>query len=185
MQPEPFTENSYKSDTLVPLEQEQYIMLLHEQMSEISEGTIYFSLPDQETYLYEYEGDLEEALQDLPEIYSATAVSTGVDQSVQPNLTLTPEATAVIEQLWNYFDQTGEKTFEGTQDYNFQVEGNWLLVVPKENAQEFFAISRDGQVNSTFSPEHQENLMDRFAIAYSGIYVANSVQNTSQDLVQE
>jgi ABC-type uncharacterized transport system permease subunit len=153
--------------------------------SESTEGTIYFSLPDQEIYLYEYEGDLEEALQDLPDIYGATAASVDTNQSLQPNLTLTPEASAVIEQLWNYFDQTGEQAFEGTRDYNFQVEGNWLLVMPKENAQEFFAISREGQINSTFSPEQQENLMERFAIAYSEICVANSVQNTSQDLVQE
>lgn len=182
MQPEPFTENGYESNTLAFLEQGQYTMLLHEQMSENSEGTIYFSLPDQETYLYEYEGDLEEALQDLPGIYSATAASTGIQQPVQPNFTLTPEATAVIEQLWNYFDRTGEQIFEGAQDYNFQVEGNWLLVVPKENAQEFFAIGRDGQVTSTFSPEQQENLMERFAIAYRQIQATEHQLNHSQDL---
>jgi ATP adenylyltransferase/5',5'''-P-1,P-4-tetraphosphate phosphorylase II len=104
-------------------------------------------------------------LQDLPGIYSATVASADLNQPVQPNLTLTPEAIAVIEKLWNYFDQTGEKTLNGAQDYNFQVEKNWLVVVPKDNAQEFFAISRDGQVNSTFSNEQQESLMERFAIA--------------------
>ncbi len=109
MQPEPFSENSYESNTLIPLEQGQHTMLLHEQMSESTEGTIYFSLPDQETYLYEYEGDLEEALQDLPDIYGATAASVDINQSLQPNLTLTPEASAVIEQLWHYFDQTESK----------------------------------------------------------------------------
>jgi hypothetical protein len=177
MQPEPFTENGYESNTRVPLEQEQYTMLLHEQMSENAERTTYFSLPDQEDYLYEYEGDLDEALQDLPAIYGAISTSAEVDQSVQPNLTLTPEATAVVEQLWNYFDQTGEHTFEGTQDYNFQVEGNWLLVVPKDNPREFFAISRDGQVESTFSPEQQENLMQRFAIAYEQMQTDQLSQN--------
>jgi ABC-type uncharacterized transport system permease subunit len=182
MQPEPFTENGYESNTLIPLEQGQYTMLLHEQMSENAERTTYFSLPDQEDYLYEYEGDLEEALQDLPTIYGATVASADINQSLQPNLTLTPEATAVIEQLWNYFDQTGEQMFEGTQDYNFQVERNWLLVIPKENAQEFFAISREGQINSTFSTKQHENLMERFAIAYEQIQATEHQLNNLQDL---
>lgn len=182
MQPEPFTENGYESNTLAPLEETQYTMLLHEQMSENSEGTIYFSLPNQENYLYEYEGDLEEALQDLPGIYSATAASTDINQPVQPNLTLTPEAAAVIEQLWDYFDRTGEQPFESAQDYNFQVEGNWLLVVPKEDAQEFFAVSREGQINSTFSPEQCENLMERFAIAYEQMQMTEDRLNYAQNL---
>jgi hypothetical protein len=182
MQPEPFTENGYESNTLALLEQGQYTMLLHKQMSENSEGTIYFSLPDQETYLYEYEGDLDKALQDLPGIYGATAASADINQSVQPSLNLTPEATAVIEQLWNYFDRTRKQAFEGTQDYNFQVEGNWLLVIPKDNPQEFFAVSREGQVESTFSPEQQENLMERFAIAYRQIQATEHQLNHSQDL---
>jgi ABC-type uncharacterized transport system permease subunit len=181
MQPEPLSENGYESNTLIPVEQGQYTMLLHEQMSEGTEGMIYFSLPDQEAYLYEYEGDLEEALQDLPDIYSANSASVDVGSSVQPKRPLTPEATAVIAQLWNYFDRTEEQAFEGAQDYNFQVEGNWLLVVPKENAQDFFAVSRDGQLNSTFSLEQHENLMKRFAIAYSELRTAKSVQNASQD----
>jgi len=180
MQPEPFSENGYESNTLISSEQEQYTILLHEQMSENSEGAIYFSLPDQEAYLYEYEGDLEEALQDLPDIYGATAASTNIDPSVQ-NLTLTPEDTAVSEQLWNYFDRTKIQTFEDAQDYKFQVEGNWLLVVLKENAQEFFAISRDGQVSSIFSPEQQEDLMEKFAIAHGQMQMMKEEPTKNQD----
>jgi hypothetical protein len=182
MQPEPLSENGYESNTLIPVEQGQHKMLLHEHMSKNTQGTIYFSLPDQETYLYEYEGDLEEALQDLPDIYSANSASVDVDPSVQPNLPLTPEATAVIAQLWNYFDRTEEQAFEGAQDYNFQVEGSWLLVVPKENAQDFFAVSRDGQLNSTFSLEQQENLMERFAIAHDQIQAAEIQQDPNRSL---
>lgn len=172
------SKSGFDANVQIPVEQRQYTMVLHEQMSEGMERTLYFSLPDQQNYLYEYEGDLEEALQDLPVIYGATAASTDVDQSVQQNPTLTPEAIAVIQQLWNYFDQTGAQTFQGSQDYNFQVQESWLLIVPKENTQDFFAISRDGEVESTFSSEQQENLMERFAIAYKQMQIANRHQDS-------
>jgi hypothetical protein len=173
MQTEDFPENSNELDASVPLQQEQYTMLLH---PENSGDTLYFSLPDQADYLYEYEGDLDQALQDLPDIYNKVETGVVIDPSEHPNLT--PEATAIIGQLWNYFDQTGTQVFEGAQDYNFQAEGNWLLVVSKENTQEFFAVSRDGQVASTFSPEQQQNLMKRFAIAYK------QMQTTENKLIQ-
>lgn len=175
------SESGFNANAPIPVEQKQYTMLLHEQISEGMEGKIYFSLPDQENYLYEYEGDLEEALQDLPAIYGTTVTSIEGEQSVQPNPTLTLEAVAVIQQLWNYFDQTGAQTFQGAQDYNFQVEGNWLLIEPKDNTQNFFAISRDGQVESTFSPEQQENLMERFAIAYHQTQMTIDENGKNQD----
>jgi ABC-type uncharacterized transport system permease subunit len=88
----------------------------------------------------------------------------------------------VIEQLWDYFDQTGEQALEGTQDYNFQIEGDWLLVTPKDSAEVFFAISRDGEIESTFSPQQQENLMERFAIAYDQIQAAEIQQDPNRSL---
>jgi hypothetical protein len=113
---------------------------------------------------------LEHALQDLPAIYSEIETSTSLDPSAQPS-PLSPEAMAVIEQLWDYFDRIGEQSFQGTQDYNFQIEGNWLLITPKDSAEDFFAISRDGEIASTFSPHQQENLMERFAIAYEQMQI--------------
>jgi hypothetical protein len=163
---EPFSENGYESDTLIAAEQHQFPMLLHTEMSEAAEGRIYFSLPGQDNYLYEYEGDLDAALQDLPEILSAIPTNADFAQSASPDLILTPQATATIDQLWAYFDRTGEQTLEGTQEYNFQVDGDRLFILFKIDIQAFVAISRDGQIESTFSSEQQENLMERFAIAY-------------------
>ena len=62
MQQEPFAETIQDSPELIRLERGQYSMLLHSQMS--TDGSIYFSLPDQDGDLYEYEGDLDEALDD-------------------------------------------------------------------------------------------------------------------------
>jgi hypothetical protein len=163
---EPFSESNYESETLIAAEQNQFPMLLHTEMSAATEGSIYFSLPGQDNYLYEYEGDLDEALQDLPEILSAIPTSADFAESASPDLMLTPQATAAIAQLWDYFDRTGEQTLEGAQEYNFQVEGDRLFILSKADTQAFVAISRDGQVESTFSSEQQENLMERFAIAY-------------------
>jgi hypothetical protein len=161
MQQEPFAETIQDSPELIRLERGQYSMLLHSQMS--TDGSIYFSLPDQDGDLYEYEGDLDEALDDLPGIYSVIAVENELQQSP----TLTPEAAIVVEQLWNYFDQAGTQELEGEQDYNFRIENGWLLVLPKEPSEEVVAISRDGEVQSSFEPERYEHLMERCAIAYS------------------
>ncbi|MDX2099625.1 MAG: hypothetical protein SFW36_17750 [Leptolyngbyaceae cyanobacterium bins.59] len=150
------------------LEQGQYTMFLQRELSETSESAIYFTLPGQNDYLYEYEGDLDEALDDLPEIYEASEVRIGA---------LTPQAVAVVEQLWDYFDRTGEQTLEGEQEYNFQVQGETLLIFPKDDPGEVVAIDRDGQVESNFQPERFEHLMERFAIAHQQIQQFETDQN--------
>jgi hypothetical protein len=157
-----------ESNELIRVEQGQYTMLFQKKISETTEGTIYFTLPGQDDFLYEYEGDLNEALDDLPEIYEATGIR------VQ---TLTPEAEIVIDQLWNYFDRTGEQHLEGQHEYNFGVEGDRLLVLPKDNSGEVVAIAKNGQVESTFQPERFEHLMGRFAIAYQQIQIAERQQD--------
>lgn len=162
MQQEPFAETFPESPDLTRLEHGQYTMLLHNELSAATEGSIYFSLPDQDGYLFEYDGDLDEALDDLPEIRSEIASRDEVQQSP----TLTPEAAIVIEQLWNHFEQTGTQELEGEQDYNFRIEDGWLLVVPKEPSEEVVAISRDGQVWSTFELGRYGHLMERCASAY-------------------
>ncbi|MBE9011159.1 hypothetical protein IQ250_13165, partial [Pseudanabaenaceae cyanobacterium LEGE 13415] len=154
MTQEPFAETAQVFQELARLEHRQYTMLLHQEMSAAIEGSIYFSLPDQDSYLYEYDGDLDEALDSLPEIYSEIRTREGLIQT-EPQ-TLTPEAAIVIEQLWNHFEQTGTQELEGEQDYNFRIEDGWLLVVPKEPSEEVVAISRDGQVQSSFEPERYE-----------------------------
>ncbi|KAM3092508.1 hypothetical protein ACKFKG_22085 [Phormidesmis sp. 146-35] len=167
MQQEPFAETFPESPDLTRLEHGQHTMLLHNELSAATEGSIYFSLPDQDGYLFEYDGDLDEALNGLPEIYSAIALRDEVQQSP----TLTPEAAIVIEQLWNHFEQTGTQELEGEQDYNFRIEDGWLLVMPKEPSEEVVAISRDGQVQSTFDPEQYGHLMERCAIAYEQMQI--------------
>lgn len=157
-----------ESDGLIRLEQGQHTMLHQRELSDSTEGTIYFSIPGQDDYLYEYEGDLDEALNDLPEIYEATGTR------VQA---LSPEAVIVVEQLWDYFDRTGEQHLEGQHEYNFEVEGDpsrvtqsaRLLVLPKDNSGEAVVIDRIGQVESTFEARRFEHLMERFAIAYQQI----------------
>jgi hypothetical protein len=52
----------------------------------------------------------------------------------------------MVEQLWNYFDQTGTHELEGKQDYNFRLEDGWLLVVPKEPSERQFGLSRKQQI---------------------------------------
>ena len=58
----------HESADFTRMEQGQYKILLHNEMLETTENTIYFSLPGQADYLYEYEGNLEEALDDLPKL---------------------------------------------------------------------------------------------------------------------
>jgi len=165
MSQEPFVEIFQASQELTHLERGQYTMLLHQEGSAAIEGSIYFSLPGQDSYLYEYDGDLNEALDSLPEIYSEIKTRDELLQA-EPQ-TLTPEAAIIVEQLWNYFDQTGTQKLEGEQGYNFRIENDWLLVVPKEPSEEVVAISRNGQVQSSFEPERYEHFMERCAIAYS------------------
>ncbi|MBN8564213.1 MAG: hypothetical protein J0L70_27140 [Leptolyngbya sp. UWPOB_LEPTO1] len=184
MQQKPFAETLQELPESTRLEHGQYTMLLQQEMSAVTEGSIYFSLPDQDGYLFEYDGDLDEALNDLPEIHGAIASRDEVQQSP----TLTPEATIVIEQLWNHFEQTGTQELEGGRDYNFRIESDWLLVVPKEPSEEVVAISRDGEVQSTFEPERYEHLMARCAIAYENsidpAYEQTQVQQFQQNKEQ-
>lgn len=140
-------------------------MLLQRELSDSTEGTIYFSIPGQDDYLYEYEGDLDQALNDLPETYEATGTR------VQA---LSPEAAIVLEQLWDYFDRSGKQQLEGQHEYNFEVNGDRLLVLPKDNSGEVVMIARNGQVESTFEAERFEHLMGRFAIAYEQIQLAQA-----------
>lgn len=145
-------------------------MLLHREMTENSTQSIYFTLPNQDDYLYEYDGDLDEALEALPEIYETVG---------DRGASLTPQAAIVIEQLWDYFDRTGEQVLEGQYEYNFQVEGDTLLILPKDNSGEIAAVDREGQVESTFQPERFEHLMERFDNAYQQLQVAEQ-QNKEQ-----
>lgn len=157
-----------ESDQVVRLEQGEYSMLLQKQLADTTEGTIYFSIPSKDDYLYEYEGDLAEVLDALPELYEEAGIS------VQA---LNPQAAIVLDQLWKYFDRTGEHYLEGQHEYNFEVEGDLLLVLPKDNSGEVMAIDRNGQVSSTFTAEKFENLMERFAIAYEQIQSAAHYTN--------
>jgi hypothetical protein len=175
MQQEPFAEIFQESHNLTPLENGQFTMLLHNEMSAETEGSIYFSLPGQDSDLYEYDGELDEALNDLPEIYQ---LATARDET-QPSLT--PEAAIVIEQLWNHFEQTGTQELEGEQDYNFRIEDGRLLVAPKEPSGEVVTISREGQVQSTFEPERYGHLMERCAIAYEQMQTPQYEQNNDRN----
>lgn len=157
-----------ESNEILRLEQGQYTMLLQKEMSESTGGTVYFSIPAQTDYLYEYEGDLDQALDDLPDIYEATGVR------VQ---TLSPEAAIVVEQIWDYFDRTGEQHLEGQHEYNFEMNGDYLLVLPKDNSGEVVAIGRNGQVESTFETGRFEHLKERFAIAHEQIQSAAHYTN--------
>lgn len=179
MSQEPFAETFQASQELAHLKRGQYTMLLHEEMSAATEGSIYFSLPDQDSYLYEYDGDLDEALDSLPEVYGEIRTRARLLQT-EPQ-TLTPEATIVIEHLWNYFDQTGTQELEGEQDYNFRLENGWLLVVPKESSEEVVAISRDGLVQSNFAPERYEHLIERCTIAYEQMQMNALQQMNDRD----
>lgn len=246
---ESFANSSLENAEFASVGRGHYTMLLNREMSEEMEGTIYFSLPGQDDFLYEYEGDLDEALEGLPEIYEAEqrdmphlelrpvaevealigqelsdsstihqqvlnqapAVQVAVDQDgqVKPSShlrdqveptedeietgveleqleevtpTLTTEAVLIIEQLWDYFDRTGEQVLEGEHDYDFQVEGNTLLVLPKDNSGEVVAVSRDGQIESTFLPERYEYLMERFAVAYAQTQIMEYQQQHDSDL---
>lgn len=161
-----------ESNEVIQLEQGQYTMLLQKEMSESTGGTVYFSIPAQTDYLYEYEGALDQALADLPEIYAATGVR------VQ---TLSPEAAIVVEQIWDYFDRSGDQHLEGQHEYNFEVKGDRLLVLPKDNSGEVVTIARNGQVESTFEAERFEHLMGRFAIAYEQLQIEQSQRFTNQN----
>ncbi|MGG6269047.1 hypothetical protein ACQ4M3_34245 [Leptolyngbya sp. AN03gr2] len=189
MQQEPFAEIFPESPELPRLEHGQYTMLLHNELSAATEASIYFSLPDQDSYLFEYDGDLDEALDNLPEIYSAISAErnsegTASKDEVQRSPILTPEAAVVIERLWNHFEQTGTQELEGKQDYNFRIEDGWLLVVPKEPSEEVVAISRDGQVQSTFEPGRYGHLMERCEIAYDNGIAPASEQMRVEELNQ-
>lgn len=104
------------------------------------------------------------------------------EQSEAVTPALTPEAAIVIEQLWDYFDRTGEQVLEGEHDYDFQVEGDTLLVLPKDNSGEMVAVGRKGEIESTFSPERYEYLMERFAVAYEQLQTVEYQQESDQVL---
>jgi hypothetical protein len=162
-----------ESNEFDQLEQGGYTLLLYKEMSETNEGMVYFSLPGQDEYLYEYEGDLDQALDDLPEIYEGTSTK------IQA---LNTEAIVVVEQLWDYFDRTEEQKLEGEHEYNFQVDSDRLLILPKDNSEEVVVINRDGNVESSFEPERFEHLMERFAIAYQQIQATNHALSNYHDL---
>lgn len=101
----------------------------------------------------------------------------------------TSEAAIVLDQLWEYFDRTGEQHLEGQHEYNFEVEGDpsrvtqsaRLLVLPKDNSGEVVAIDRNGQIESSFETGRFEHLMERFAIAYQQIQLAQAQEKESQE----
>lgn len=155
-------------------------MLLDKEMSDAG-NTVYFTLPGQEDYLYEYEGDLDEALTDLPEIYTTIDNKISLEQGETSPQTLPASAIAVLEQIWDYFDQTGEQTLAGNHDYNFQIADDHLLILPKDNSSEVVNISRDGQVDTSFSQERYEHLLERFAIAHQKMQVTESQQESCQE----
>jgi hypothetical protein len=183
MQQEFSTETLSNSSETVQLEHGHYTMLFHQEMTEADNGMVYFSLPDQENYLFEYEGDLDEALHDLPEIYEAIAAKEELAQGKEQSLT--PQAAVVIEQIWSYFDQTGEQSLEGEHDYNFRLQEDRIIVVPKEDTGKVVTISRDGQVESSFEPEQYGHLIERFQVAYEQIQMAEHQQNYDQDFELE
>ena len=87
----------------------------------------------------------------------------------------------MIGQLRDYFDRTVEQELKGERDYNFQAEGDRLLVLPKDGSDRVVSINLDGRVESTFEPERFEHLMERFAIVYAQISAAEYHQNSVQD----
>ena len=62
------------------------------------------------------------------------------------------------------------------------LRGDTLLVLPKDNSGEVVAVDRNGQIESTFSPERYEYLMERFAIAYEQMQMAEYQQDSDRDL---
>jgi hypothetical protein len=182
MPADPLIQNRFDPEQITRLERGQYTMLLHEGLSQPTESIIYFSLPEQEDYLYEYEGDLEESLEDLPEIYAFAAET---NQAEKPPISLTPEAIVVVGQLWDYFDRTGEQELEGEHDYDFQVKGDRLVVLPKDGSDRVVGIDLDGRVESTFEPERFGHLMERFAIAYQQIQPTQAQQQENQGWERE
>ena len=129
---------------------------------------------------------LQNQLEHLPpeqvEALRQALTKPAAEEAEESALTLTPEAAIVIEQLWDYFDRTGAQALEGEHAYDFQMEGDTLLVLPKDNSGKIVAVDREGRVESTFSSERYEYLMERFAIAYEQMQMAEYQQDSDRDL---
>lgn len=93
---------------------------------------------------------------------------------------LTPEATAIVAQLHEYFERTGEHELAGKRDYDIQADGDRLLFIPRDNAAEAITIERD-QATST-SSERIEQLMVRFAAAYESLRTTEQISDRDIEL---
>ncbi|MBE9011195.1 hypothetical protein IQ250_13350 [Pseudanabaenaceae cyanobacterium LEGE 13415] len=85
---------------------------------------------------------------------------------------LTPEATAIVAQIRDYFEKTGEQELTGRRHYDIYADDDRLLFIPRDNPADIITIQGD-QVTSS-SSERIAHLMGRFAAAY------DSVQTTEQ-----
>ncbi len=88
---------------------------------------------------------------------------------------LTPEAKAIVTQLHDYFERTGEQELAGKQDYDIQADRDRILFIPKDNSAETVAIQGD-QATST-SSERIDHLMVRFTAAYESLQTTEQISD--------
>ncbi|MGG6269057.1 hypothetical protein ACQ4M3_32815 [Leptolyngbya sp. AN03gr2] len=95
---------------------------------------------------------------------------------------LTPEAKAIVTQLHDYFDQSGEQELTGKRDYNIQADGDRILFIPRDNSAEVITVQGDQAVS--ISSERIEHLMVRFAAAYESIRTTEQVSDRNTELTR-
>lgn len=95
---------------------------------------------------------------------------------------LTPEAKAIVAQLRNHFEQTGEQELAGKRDYDIQTDGDHLLFIPRENPAETVTIQ--GDQATSISSERIERLFVRFAAAYESLRTTEQVSDRDIELTR-
>ncbi|MBD2060588.1 hypothetical protein H6F88_32100 [Oculatella sp. FACHB-28] len=82
---------------------------------------------------------------------------------------LTPQAKAVLQALYDYFEHTGEKELSGNNDYLIEKVGNnRLRFTPYENPGEAIVVGSE-RIESNVTTTRYSHLMLRFESAYENL----------------
>ena len=104
------------------------------------------------------------------------------DEEYRAEHPLTSEARAIVSQLHDYFQQSGEQELTGKRDYNIQADGDRILFIPRDNPAEVITVQGDQAVS--ISSERIEHLMVRFAAAYESIRTTEEVSDRDIELTR-
>lgn len=93
---------------------------------------------------------------------------------------LTPQAKAVVQELHDYFDRTGERSLGGSSYAIKQLDQDRLQFIPYDAPGECFVVDRDQATG--IDTERFQTIMVRFAAAYESLRTAERSQEQNFEL---